>query len=115
MIIRYGLRPLTPAEQQYFPGLRLVLRIDKVRLTQPPAAVPQARDGWVVWLAETDPGCFLVRLPGGTTLPAPCNKMAWTAVSGDEPATTLPEAKAMEQQHRWRRAVLPGIRHCLKL
>ena len=115
MIVRYGLRPLTPTEQQYFPGLRLVLRINKVRLTQPPAAVPKARCGWVVWLAETYPGCYLVRLPGGATLPVPYNKIVWTAVSGDEPATTVSAAKKMDQQHRWQTAVFPVMRQSLRL
>lgn len=115
MIVRYGLRPLTPAEQQYFPGLRLVLRIDKERLTEPPATVPRARAGWIVWLAETYPGCYLVRLPGGATLPMPYHKIAWTAVSGDASVTTVSAAKAMEQQRRWQTAVLPGIRQSLQL
>ncbi len=115
MIARYGLRPLTVTEQQLFPGLRLVLRIYKVRLAQPPTAVPLARAGWVVWTAETYPGCYLVRLPGGATLPVPYNKTNWTAVAADEPATTLAAAKAMEQQRRWQTAVLPGIRQSLRL
>lgn len=115
MMARYGLRPLTVTEQQHFPGLRLVLCIHKVRLTQPPAAVPLARAGWVVWTAETYPGCYLVRLPGGATLPVPYNKMKWTAVAADESATTLASAKAMEQQRRWQTAVLPSIRQSLRL
>ncbi|MEZ4641632.1 MAG: hypothetical protein R3E31_02645 [Chloroflexota bacterium] len=115
MIARYGLRLLTPTEQQYFPGLRLVLRIDKVLLAQPLAVVPRAKRGWVVWLAETYPGCYLVRLPGGAALPVSYNKIAWTAVSCDEPATTVSAAKAMEQQHRWQTAVLSGIRQSLQL
>lgn len=115
MIVRYGLRPLTPTEQQQFPSLPLVLRIDKVHLTQPPATVPKARYGWIVWLAETYPGCYLLRLPGGATLPVPYNKIAWTAVAADEPATTLGAAKAMEQQRRWQTAVLPSIRQSLRL
>ena len=112
---RYGLRPLTPVEQQQFPGLRLVLRIDKVCLTQPPASIPKARAGWVVWLAETYPGCYLVRLPGGATLPVPYNKIAWTAVPGDEPVTTVSVAKAMEQQNSWQTAVLRSLRQNLRL
>jgi hypothetical protein len=115
MIARYRLRPLTSAEKQIFPGLRLVLHIDKVRLTQPPAAVPLARAGWVVWMAETCPGCYLVRLPGGATLPVPYNKMKWTTVADDEPLTTLATAKAMEQQRHWQTAVLTGIRQSLQL
>ena len=115
MMARYGLRPLTPVEQDIFPGLHLVLSIRKVRLTQPPAAVPFARVGWVVWTAETYPGCYLVRLPGGATLPVSYNKMKWTDVTDDEPATTLATAKAMEQQHHWRTAVLSGIRQNLRL
>lgn len=115
MIARYGLRPLTSVEQQHFPGLRLVLRIDKVRLTRPPMAVLRARAGWVVWLAETYPSCYLVRLPGGATLPVPYSEMKWTAVAEDEPVTTLTAAKVIEQQHRWRTAVLPGIRQSLRL
>lgn len=48
MIVRYGSRPLAPTEQQHFPGLRLVLRTDRVRLAQPLAAVPKAKYGWIV-------------------------------------------------------------------
>jgi hypothetical protein len=115
MMARYGLRPLTVTEQQHFPGLRLVLRIYKVRLAQTPAAVPLARAGWIVWLAETYPGCYLVRLPGGATLPVPHNKMTWTAAAADEPATTLAAARAMEQQRHWQTSVLPGICQSLQL
>jgi hypothetical protein len=68
-----------------------------------------------VWLAETYPGCYLVRLPGGAALLVPYNKIAWTAVSGDEPSTTVSAAKAMEQQRHWQTAVLPGIRQSLQL
>ncbi|MFZ1397495.1 MAG: hypothetical protein WAS33_11380 [Candidatus Promineifilaceae bacterium] len=112
---RYGLRPLTPTEQQQFPGLRLVLRIDKVCLTQPPASAPKARAGWVVWLAETYPGCYLVRLPGGATLPVPYNEMSWTTVADDVPVTTLATAQAMAQHRHWQTAVLHRLRQTLQL
>ncbi len=115
MMARYGLRPLTVAEQQRFPGLRLVLRIHKVRITQPPTATPLARAGWVVWIAETYPDCYLMRLPGGASLPVPYNKMNWTTVAANEPATTLAAAEAMEQQRRWQTVVLFGIRQNLRL
>ena len=119
----------TPEEKQVFPSLLLVLDVFKARIIKPPAAVPLARADWVVWIAETYPGCYLVRLPGGATLPVPYNEMKWTAPSAcptelgrsgqavdtDQPATTFAMAKAMEQQRRWRTAVLPSIRQNLRL
>ena len=115
MIARYGLRYLTPEEKRVFPGLPLALDVFKARIIKPPAAVPLARAGWVVWIAETYSGCYLARLPGDATLPAPYNKMAWTAVAADEPVTTFAMAKAMEQWRRWQTAVLRGIRQSLQL
>lgn len=115
LIARRGLRPLTSIEQQYFPGVRLVLRMDKVCLTHPPSSVPKARAGWVVWLAETYPGCYLVRLPGGASLPVPYNEMSWTVVADDVPVTTLATAQAMEQHRHWQTAVLRRLRQTLQL
>lgn len=120
MIIRYGLRRLTPDERLLFPGLRLVLQIAKVQLTKPPAVMPMARAGWVVWIAETYPGHYLVRLPGGATLLAPYHEMSWTAVaddvlSGGTPHTTLSAAKNAEHQRHWRTAVLVNIHQHLHL
>lgn len=108
MIASYGLRRLTLAEQQLFSGLRLVLNVRKVRLTEPPSVMPEARAGWMVWTAETFPGHYLVRMPGGATLLAPYNQMAWTAVSekgGDIPVTALADVKADKWQ-QWSRAIL---------
>lgn len=99
MIRRYGLRPLTLAEQPLFPGLRLVLHIDKVRLIKPPP-VPKARAGWIVWLAETRPGAYLVRLPGGAALPVPYNQMVWEKVPVETAITTLKNVRADEQRQR---------------
>lgn len=131
MIARYGLRYLTPEEQRVFPGLPLALNVFKARLIKPPAAVPMARAGWafgelsraVVWIAETYPGCYLVRLPGGASLPAPYSEMSWTApstgsgqaVAHDVPATTFAAALATERQRQWQTAVLRGIRQNLQL
>ena len=137
MVARYGLRCLTAEEKQVFPGLPLALDVFKARVTKPPATVPLARAGWIVWLAETYPGCYLVRLPGGATLPAPYNEMSWTApsacptplgrselalnavkwqaVADDEPVTTLATAKAMEQYLHWQTAVLRRLRQTLQL
>lgn len=115
MIIRYGSRCLTPDERSLFPGLRLVLQIAKVQLTKPPAVMPMARAGWVVWIAETYPDHYLVRLPGGSALLAPYHEMSWTAVADDVPATTLSAAKNAEHQRHWRTAVLVNIHQHLHL
>jgi hypothetical protein len=115
MIARYGLRRLTPDERLLFPGLRLVLQISKVQLTKPPAVMPMARAGWVVWIAETYRGHYLVRFPGGATLLAPFNEMSWTAVADDVPASTLFDAKIAEHQRHWRTAVLVNIHQQLHL
>lgn len=97
MIACYGLRRLTPQEQAAFPGIRLALRVFKVRLTQPPATLPGARTGWVVW-AETYLGHFLVCIPGGGTLPVPYNATKWTAVALDIPITTRADAQEQDRQ-----------------
>lgn len=107
MIRRYGLRPLTPAEQAIFPGLPLTLSIDKVRLMKPLASVPKARVGWIVWLAETYPAAYLLRLPGGATLPVPYNQMVWEKVPAETAVTTLEAVRAEEQRRlaeaqKWR-------------
>lgn len=115
MVVRYGLRCLTPEEKRVFPGLPLALDIFKARLIKPPAAVPMAGAGWVVWVAETYPGCYLVRLPGGASLPAPYNEMSWTIVTHDIPATTLAAALTTERQMQWQTAVLRGLRQTLHL
>jgi hypothetical protein len=118
MIARYGLRHLTQVEQQMFPGLCLVLNISKVYLTRPPAVIPAAKAGWVVWVAETYPGHYLVRMPGGATLPAPFTQMAWTAVSDESdhmPITTLADVKAEAWQLKWRTAVRQNIHRNLRI
>ncbi|MCC6605245.1 MAG: hypothetical protein IT327_18705 [Anaerolineae bacterium] len=107
MIPGYGLRPLTPAEQTLFPGLRLALHIDKVQLIKPPASVTKARAGWIVWLAETYPAAYLIRLPGGATLPVPYNLMVWEKVPAETAVTTLEAVRAEEQRRleeaqKWR-------------
>jgi len=107
MIARYGLRYLTPEEQQVFPGLRLVLDVLKARLTRPPAAVPRSRTGWVVWIAETYPGQYHIRLPGGATLLAPYHDIAWEHVPVETPATTIEDIRAEEKRlqaeaRKWR-------------
>jgi hypothetical protein len=115
MVARYGLRRLTAEERAVFPGLRLVLRAFKARLTRPPAVLPGARTGWVVWVAETYPGCYLVRLPGGVTLLAPYHEMAWTAVPAETPSTTFQSARAMDQTARWRQTLPGRLRQSLRL
>jgi hypothetical protein len=118
MITHYGLRRLTQSEQQLFPGLRLVLNVGKVRLMKPLSVMPMARVGWVVWTAETYHGHYLIRMPGGSTLLAPFNQMAWTAVSeesGDILATTLADVKADKWRQQWRTAVRHIIRSHLRI
>ncbi len=115
MIARYRLRRLTADEKHIFPGLRLVLQIYKAQLTKAPAVSPLARAGWVVWIAETYPGHYLVRFPDGATLLAPCHKMSWTAVPDDVPATTVAAAKGVEGQRQWQTAVLRNIHQQLHL
>ena len=94
MIVRYGLRRLTPEEQQVFAGLRLALDVFKVRFIKPPAAVPRARTGWIVWVAETYPGQHHIRLPGGATLLAPYHDITWERVPVETPATTIEDIRA---------------------
>lgn len=123
MIARYGLRRLTPGEQAIFPGLQLVLQVIKVRLTKPPAVMPQARTGWafgelsraVVWLAETYPGHYLVRMPGGAVLLAPYHDMRWTVVTDDTPVTTTASARQEAQAQQWRRTLSQSVRRSLSL
>ncbi|MBX3058834.1 MAG: hypothetical protein KF770_20405, partial [Anaerolineae bacterium] len=106
MIARYGLHHLTPEEQQacpeqgrrVFPGLRLALAVFKARLIKPPAAVPRVRAGWVVWVAETYPGQYHVRLPGGATLLAPYHDMTWERVPVETPTTTIEDIRIEERQ-----------------
>lgn len=107
MIARYGLRRLTPEEQQVFLGLWLALDVFKARMTKPPAAVPRARAGWVVWIAETYPGQHHIRLPGGATMLAPYHNIAWERVPVETPATTIEEVRAEERRlqaeaRKWR-------------
>lgn len=115
MIAHYGLRRLTDDEKQIFPGLCLALQIYKAALTKPPAVTPFARVGWVVWVAETYPDHYLVRLPGGATLLTPYHEMSWTVVADDIPATTPSAAKNAEQQRYWQTAVLHDIHKQLRL
>lgn len=118
MVASYGLRCLTSTEQRLFPSLRLALNVRKVRLTEPPSVMPAARAGWVVWTAETYHGHYLIRMPGGSTLLAPFNQMAWTAVSeesGDILATTLADVKADKWRQQWRTAVRHIIRSHLRI
>jgi hypothetical protein len=122
----YGPRCLTRIEQQLFPGLRLALNISKVCLTRPPVVTPAARAGWafgelsraVVWTAETYPGHYLIRMPGGAMLLAPYNQMAWTAVSeesDDIPVTTLADIKAEAWRQKWRTLVRQNIHRNLRI
>ena len=113
MITRCGVRYLTLTEQAAFPGGRLVLNVFKACLTKPPAVMPRAKVGWIVWIAETYPHYYLVRMPGGAILLAPYHPIAWTAVAADTPITTLTVAKNEEQQQRWRVSVRQGIRQSL--
>ena len=123
MAARYGLRRLTPEEQAVFPGLPLVLRVFKARLTRPPAVMPGARAGWafgelsraVVWLAETYPGNYLVRLPGGAPLLAPYHDKGWTAVADDTPPTTIASARRDEQMRQWQGGLRQSVRRSLLL
>ena len=98
MITRYGLRCLTPEEQQVFPGLRLALAVFKVRFIKPPAAVPHARAGWIVWVAETYSGQYHIRLPGGATLLAPYHDLTWERVPVETPASTIEDIRAEEKR-----------------
>jgi hypothetical protein len=100
MIFRYGLRRLTETEAAVFPGIPLALQVFKARLTRPPPVVPRARKGWVVWVVETYPGCFLARLPGGAIIHANYNAMEWTAVPDETPVTTLATVRAEDERLR---------------
>lgn len=99
MITRYRLRSLTEAERVVFPGISLACDVFKGRLIRPPTAIPRVRSGWVVWIAETYPGCFLVRLPGGASFTAPYHHVSWERVPDKTPATTVEEIY-MEDKRR---------------
>jgi hypothetical protein len=99
MMARYGLRRLTPEEQAVFPGIPLALRVFKARITRPPGVLPRAK-GWVVWLAETYPDCFLVQLPGAGVLIAGYHDIQWTAVPDETPATTVALVRAEDERLR---------------
>lgn len=115
MMARYGLRPLTAEEQMAFPGVRLALRVFRARLLRPPAAVPAARAGWVVWVAETYPGCYLARIPGGGTLPVPYNEMTWQIASDATRVTTLADAQTEERRRQWQQILRHRLRQSLLL
>lgn len=100
----YHLRPLTQAEQVVFPGLSSVQDLFKGRLTQPPTGIPRVRSGWVVWIAETYPRHYLVRLPGGASILAPYHPMSWERVADETPVTTIEEVR-MDEKRREREAV----------
>ncbi len=105
--ITYHLRPLTETEQAVFPGLTLVQDLFKGRIAQPPAGIPRVRSGWVVWIAETYPRHYLVRLPGGASILAPYHPMSWKRVADDTPVTTLDEVR-MDEKRRESRQVATG-------
>jgi hypothetical protein len=107
MIGRYGLRRLTTEEQDIFPSLHLALAVFKARLTKPPAAAPNVRAGWVVWIAETYPGAYLVRLPGGASMLAPYHNIVWELVADETLVTTLIDVRVEEKRRlveaqKWR-------------
>lgn len=107
MIARYGLRRLTAEEQHVFPGLRLALDVFKARLVKPPAAVPRVRTGWIVWVAETYPGQYHIRLPGGAPLLAPYHDLTWERVPVETLVTSIEDVRAEERRlqaeaRKWR-------------
>lgn len=106
-ITHFALRPLTTAERAVFPGISLVRDIFKGRLTRPPSGIPRVRAGWVVWIAETYPDSYLVRLPGGASILVPYHRMSWERVSDETPATTIEDVRMdekyrQEQANKWR-------------
>lgn len=98
-ITRYALRPLTTEERAVFPGIPLACDVFKGRLLRPPSAIPGVRAGWVVWIAETYPGNYLVRLPGGANFLVPYLATTWERVS-DETLTTTVEEVYVEEKRR---------------
>lgn len=97
----YHLRPLTETERAVFPGLSSVLDLFKGRITRPPTGLPWIRAGWVVWIAETYPLHYLVRLPGGASILAPYHPMSWKRVADDTPVTTIEEVRMDEKRREW--------------
>jgi len=98
MVDRYGMRRLTPEEQQVFPGIHLALWVFKARITHAPVGLPRMQPGWAVWVAETYPGNYLVKLPGGMPLLAPYHPITWEPVPDETPATDLEEVMTEEKQ-----------------
>jgi hypothetical protein len=52
----------------------------------------------VVWVAETYPGCYYVRLPGAASLLAPYHDITWERVPAETPATTVEDIRAEERR-----------------
>lgn len=99
-ITRYVLRPLATEERAVFPGIPLACDVFKGRLLRPPSAIPGVRAGWVVWIAETYPGNYLVRLPGGANFLVPYLAATWERVSDETPATTVEEVYVEEKRRQ---------------
>jgi hypothetical protein len=98
---RYALRPLTTEERAVFPGISLACDVFKGRLLRPPSAIPGVRAGWVVWIAETYPDNYLVRLPGGANFLVPYLAATWERVSDETPVTTIEEVRMDEKRREW--------------
>lgn len=97
---RYALRPLTAEERAVFPGISLACDVFKGRLIRPPSAIPGVRAGWVVWIAETYPGNYLVRIPGGANFLVPYLATTWERVPNETPATTVEEVFMEDKRRR---------------
>jgi len=87
----------------------------KGQLTRTLTAVPQSRAGWVVWLAELYPDCFLMRLPGGASILVTDGNTAWTPAADTVPVTTIAQAAALVQRQRWQAGVLSQLWQSLLL
>ncbi|MCB0020457.1 MAG: hypothetical protein KDE09_21845 [Anaerolineales bacterium] len=85
-------------DQNPFPGITNILQLFKARITKPPATIPRARAGWIVWVAEVYPGLYLAQIPGAGSHYTDHCCMAWERVSDDIPTTTIEEIRAEDRR-----------------
>jgi len=84
-------------DQNPFPSITNILQLFKARITRPPATVPRARAGWIVWVAEVYPGLYLAQIPGAGPHYTEHSGMAWARVADDTPTTTVEDIRAEDR------------------
>jgi hypothetical protein len=77
-----------------FPGVTNILKLFKARISRPPAVVPRARTGWIVWVAEVYSGLYLAQIPGAGSHYTEYSGMTWERVPDDTAVTTINDIRA---------------------